>query len=147
MGISGPAANFWSLMKILKQIFYASFASFIVMATESKAQLLDSSLRSEVHENTRLFAEGRFNREMEPSALIAGIIKAFLGLLGVIFIILIIYAGFTWMTAGGEEEKVRKSKEIIKRSIIGLAIIIAAYAITAFVFKSLPGGGGIEMGE
>jgi type IV secretory pathway VirB2 component (pilin) len=69
-------------------------------------------------------------------------ISAFLGLLGIIFIILIIYAGFNWMTAGGDEEKVKLAKDTLIRAVIGLIIIIAAYSITYFVFSNLPGGGG-----
>lgn len=74
------------------------------------------------------------------SAIIATVIKAFLGLLAIIFIVLMIYAGFTWMTAGGDEQKVTTAKETIKKAIIGLVIIISAYTITAFVFKALPFG-------
>jgi len=74
--------------------------------------------------------------------LVATIIKAFLGLLGIIFVVLIIYAGYGWMTAAGEEEKVNKAKDTLKQAVIGLIIIIAAYAITYFVFSNLPGGAG-----
>ena len=74
--------------------------------------------------------------------MIATIIKAGLGLLGIIFIVLLVLAGFNWMTAAGDEEKVTKAKNTITRAVIGLIIIIAAYAITVFVFKNLPGGGG-----
>jgi amino acid transporter len=77
---------------------------------------------------------------------IATLIKAFLGLLGMIFIILMLLAGYNWMTAGGEEEKVNKAKETIKRAIIGLIIIAAAYSITYFVFTFLPWGGGSNAG-
>jgi hypothetical protein len=75
------------------------------------------------------------------AGIMATAIKAFLGLLGIIFLVLIIYAGFTWMTAQGEEEKVTRAKETLQRAIIGLIIIVAAYSITYFVFNSLPGGG------
>ncbi len=75
-------------------------------------------------------------------ALVATIIKAFLGLLGVIFVTLIIYAGYGWMTAQGDEEKVKKAKDTLTQAIIGLIIITAAYAITYFVFSNLPGGAG-----
>lgn len=74
--------------------------------------------------------------------IIAKIIKGFLALLGVIFIILILIAGYNWMTAAGDEEKVRKAKDTIQRAIIGLLIIVSAYAITYFVFKYMPWGGG-----
>ncbi|MBI4779657.1 hypothetical protein HY797_04390 [Candidatus Falkowbacteria bacterium] len=76
------------------------------------------------------------------SLLISQIIKAFLGLLGIIFLILIIYAGYNWMTAQGDEEKVTLAKNTLARAVIGLIIIIAAYSITYFVFSNLPGGGG-----
>lgn len=75
------------------------------------------------------------------SGIVAIVIKAFLGLLGIIFLVLIIYAGFEWMTAQGDEEKVTKAKDTLTRAIIGLVIIIAAYSITYFVFNALPGGG------
>jgi len=74
--------------------------------------------------------------------IVAVVIKAFLGLLGVIFVVLIIYAGYSWMTAQGEEEKVIKAKDTLRQAVIGLIIITAAYAITYFVFSNLPGGTG-----
>ncbi len=78
--------------------------------------------------------------------IVAKIIQAFLGLLGIIFLVLIIYAGFLWMTAQGDEEKVKKAKEILQRAVIGLVIIVSAYAITYFVFSNLPGGTGSSSG-
>jgi hypothetical protein len=75
------------------------------------------------------------------------IIETLLGFLAIIFVVLLIYAGFQWMTAQGNEEKVEKSLHTITRAIIGLAIIIAAYAITYFVFNALNGAanGGINL--
>ncbi len=70
--------------------------------------------------------------------LIAQIIQGVLGLLGVIFIILMITAGFSWMTAGGNEEQVKKATSVIKSAVIGLIIVLAAYAITYFLFTNLP---------
>lgn len=76
------------------------------------------------------------------AGIIQTVISAFLGLLGIIFIVLIIYAGFNWMTARGDEEKVTLAKETLTRAVIGLIIIVAAYSITYFVFTNLPGDGG-----
>lgn len=64
-------------------------------------------------------------------------IKAFLSLLGVIFIILMVLAGYNWMTAAGDEQKVEKAKETIKRAIIGLVIVLGAFAITQFVILKI----------
>ena len=68
---------------------------------------------------------------------LAKIIKIVLGLLGIIFLILIIYAGFVWMTSSGNEEKVGRAKGIMMAAIIGVTIIIAAYIITIFVIQNL----------
>ncbi len=65
--------------------------------------------------------------------IVGGIIKAILGMLGVVFLCLMVYAGFTWMTAAGEPDKVKKAKSLITNSIIGLIIVMASYAITLFV--------------
>jgi len=65
------------------------------------------------------------------------LVKTFLSLLGVIFIGLIIYAGYNWMTAGGDEAKVTKAKDTIRYAIIGLIIIIGSYSIWDFIFNKL----------
>lgn len=83
-----------------------------------------------------------FVMNMTVGGVLAMVIKGFLGLLGIIFLFLIIIAGYNWMTAAGDEEKVNKAKETIQRAIIGIIIIISAYAITYFVFKNLGGVGG-----
>ncbi len=69
----------------------------------------------------------------DPRLIIAYIIKIFLGFLGLIFLILIIMAGYTWMTAGGNEEKITKAKDTLQTAIIGLIIIMAAYAIADYI--------------
>jgi RsiW-degrading membrane proteinase PrsW (M82 family) len=55
----------------------------------------------------------------------------------VVFLILIIYGGILWMTAAGNEEKVKKAKELITEALIGLVIVLAAYAISYFVLNQL----------
>lgn len=68
---------------------------------------------------------------------VANIIVVALGLLGTVSVVLMLYAGFKWMTAGGNEENVKEAQNIIKYAVIGLAIILSAYAITRFVMSSL----------
>ena len=68
---------------------------------------------------------------------ISGIIKAFLGILGILAVLLVLYGGFKWMTAGGNDEKVGEAKKLIASGIIGLVIILSAYAITNFVLSQL----------
>lgn len=66
---------------------------------------------------------------IEISEFIGTVVSAFLSLLGVIFIVLILYAGYNWMTAQGDDEKVVKAKDTITRAITGLIIVIGSYAI------------------
>lgn len=69
--------------------------------------------------------------------IIADIIKLLLSFLGIIFLSLIIYGGFLWMTAGGTPDKIVKAKAIIINGVIGMAIILSSYAITSFVLDSI----------
>ena len=64
---------------------------------------------------------------------IGRIIKIILGLLGTIFLVLTVYAGFLWMTAAGNDEQTAKALGILKTAVIGLLIILASYSITYFV--------------
>lgn len=64
-------------------------------------------------------------------------IQTLLGLLGIVFMIMIIYAGFNWMIARGDAGKVDKSLTTIQNAVIGLAIVILAFAITNFVEATL----------
>ena len=74
-----------------------------------------------------------------PDSLFTGIgsiVNSVLGLVGIVFFILLIYGGYLWMTAQGEESQVEKSKNIIKSAIIGLVVTMSAFAISVFVMSS-----------
>jgi uncharacterized membrane protein YjgN (DUF898 family) len=68
---------------------------------------------------------------------IGQIISIALAFLGVIFLAYIVYAGYIWLTAAGNDEKLTKAKSILRNSIIGLIIVLSAYAITAFVIAQI----------
>ena len=85
--------------------------------------------------------------------IVGRIIYVALGVLGTVLLVIIIYAGFLWMTAGGNEERVATAKKWITNAVIGLAIILASYAITYFIITRLlgattgnVGGPGFEQG-
>lgn len=73
--------------------------------------------------------------------LVGTIIQSFLIILGVVFFILMFSAGWIWMNAKGDEEKVRKAKEIIKTSIVGILIVALAFAVTKIVSLLIQGSG------
>lgn len=68
---------------------------------------------------------------------IGKIVGIFLQFVGTIFFLLMIYGGFTWMLARGNEQSVQKAKDIIEASIVGMVIVFAAYAFVAFIGTQL----------
>lgn len=69
-------------------------------------------------------------------ATVINIIQWALGFLGLVAVIMILIGGFQWMTAGGNEEKVASAKKIISAAVIGLIIILLAWAIVIFVVNT-----------
>ena len=80
--------------------------------------------------------------EQDVRSTIASIINVALGLLGIVAVVIVLWGGFRWMTAGGNEEKTGEARKIIFAGIIGLAIILSAYAIASFALKELAGATG-----
>lgn len=67
----------------------------------------------------------------------ASIINVALGFLGIIAVVIVLLGGFKYMISGGNEEKTSEAKNLIVSGIIGLAIILSAWAITSFVVGKL----------
>ena len=65
------------------------------------------------------------------------VVQTALSFVGIIFLSLMVYAGYLWMTARGESDQVDKAKKIIIQSIVGLAITVGAYSITAFIVPAI----------
>lgn len=64
---------------------------------------------------------------------IGRIVQAVLASVGVVFLILAIYGGYTWMLSRGNEQQATKAKNILVNAIIGLLIVLSAYAITTMM--------------
>jgi len=75
--------------------------------------------------------------QKDPRVIVANIIKILLSFLGTIAVVLIIYAGFLWMTAGGKPDGIKKAKDIMSTAVVGLIIILISYGITRFVTTAL----------
>lgn len=129
----------------MKKLLYTLSSLFIILTAHQVhgAGLLQQNIAGEITNNTGIVqTEAGYSESVTVGTVVGTIIKAFLGLLGIIFVILMIIAGFNWMTAGGDEDKINKAKDTIRATVIGLIIVVAAYAITYFVFANLPNGGG-----
>lgn len=69
----------------------------------------------------------------DPLSFITPLIQGFFAILGILFLVLALYGGYLWMTARGAEDQVKKAKDVLEQAVIGLVIIVLAYAITRFV--------------
>lgn len=70
-------------------------------------------------------------------AIVGNLIGYSLSFIGVLLLVYLITAGFLWMTAGGEDAKVKKARDMIKNAVIGIVIVAASMAIANFVLKGL----------
>ncbi len=67
-------------------------------------------------------------------------IEMILSLIGIILIILIIYSGYLWFSADGNEEQITSAKSYIKNAALGIAVVFLAYAITMYIISKLGEG-------
>lgn len=123
----------------LKSLIFCIILFLINVGNVQAGILRHETVIDMIDQESSLAANAEYETGVTVPALLNTVIKAFLSLLGVIFIILIIYGGFIWMTAGGDEAKVTKAKGIIQRAVIGLFIIVISYALTWFVFDVVLG--------
>jgi len=77
------------------------------------------------------------NPKYGPESIATKVIQWILGILGLVAVVMIILGGFIWMTAAGNEEKVRKAKAILTSAIIGLVIVLLSFAILILVVRTV----------
>ena len=93
------------------------------------------------------FAPETLNQDTGLITMIANLINILMGLLGMIAVILMLYGGFIWMTAAGDDDKVNKAKSIIQMAVIGIIVIFAAWALATFAINYLATGAVTGAGE
>jgi len=121
--------------------FIAVFAAGLFFVHSIEAAQLNTGLN---------FATGTGLSNQDIRITIAKIIRIILGFLGIIAVGLTLYAGFLWMTSGGNEDKLAQAKLILRNGIIGLIIILASFGIVSFILgrlMSATGGSGGENGN
>jgi hypothetical protein len=116
-------------LQIVLAIFFLSFVSL----APAQAANLDNAFRGTIN----AVAANNYNTNTDIYQIVGTVVQTLLGLLGVIFILLIVYGGVIWMTSEGDEAKVEKAQKILRNAIIGLVITLAAYAISFFIVNAL----------
>lgn len=106
-----------------------AFSPLAIAPVQAEVNLFDS-------ESATAFNNTGLSKE-DPRTIIANLIKVVLGFLGTIAVLLVIYSGFLWMTAGGKPDNIKKAKDIMSAAVIGLIIILISYGVTIFVTNTL----------
>ena len=127
----------------MKKILYLNLFLFILLVFLFVCQpaMAGGSLTDALGIAGEVAGDAGYTREANNvNTLIGTIIKTALSLLGVVFLVLMIYGGFLWMTDRGNEEQLKRAKNLISAAIIGLIIVVAAYAISYFVIEKITSG-------
>jgi cbb3-type cytochrome oxidase subunit 3 len=125
----------------MKKIFFSLFALSLFLLPALSANAQGYGLDATVSEIPAYSSQKSVTYDQNfLTGKVGDVIGLVLSFVGVIFLILIIYGGITWMTAAGNEQAVEKAKTIIIQATIGLVIIFAAYALVNFVGKQFISG-------
>lgn len=122
-------------MKLRKRIFIFIILPFLLINQAQAALLSDSKLQDFNNNINKVATSAEYNTAIGFESIISKIIQVLLSILGVIFLLLMFMAGNGWMQAAGNEEKVKKSKETIRNLVIGLALVLIAYALSSGLSK------------
>ena len=112
------------ILKNLAILIFLLTVTVPVFALALPAQAIDLGLD---------YAKNLGLAEADPREATIGLISLLLTFVGIIAIVIMLYGGFIWMTAAGNEEKVSKAKKIIASGIIGLIVILSSWLIINFV--------------
>ncbi|MBI2051084.1 MAG: hypothetical protein HYT31_04795 [Parcubacteria group bacterium] len=82
------------------------------------------------------FTNVGLGKEDDLKGTLATVINIALGFLGIIAVIIVMFGGFKWMTAAGNEEQVGEARKLIVGGVVGLLVIFMAWAIASFVVSS-----------
>jgi len=124
-------------MKKFLPIVFVSLSFVFILVIPSLAQNLDNGMMTNAATTAGI---GGANLP----TILGKIFKIVLSVLGLVALIIIIIAGIQWMTSEGNPEKIKKAKALLSAGLIGLLIIILAYAMVSFIISSF---GGITTGE
>lgn len=128
------------MKKYIVLIVIFSLCSVLLLANLASAGIITEGVSS--------FGGQVYGGEPRPPQEIAAlIIKALMGLLGMVFFALLVYGGFLYMTAAGKEDQIKKAKDTIIRAVIGLLIVLTSYAIASFILGAIGEGTGPGVGS
>ncbi|MFH2105606.1 MAG: pilin [Parcubacteria group bacterium] len=86
------------------------------------------------------FVKGKGMVESDWVTVVANVIRAVLGIVGVLLLVMMIYGGVVYMTSAGSEDRVAMGKKVLSYAIFGVVIIALAFVLTTYVISAFFGG-------
>jgi TRAP-type C4-dicarboxylate transport system permease small subunit len=130
------------MKKISKHLISLAILALLVIPAVTFAQSTNNNLFGTNEVNTGLAGSLADSTTSDPRAIIGKIINIALGFLGVIAVGIILLGGFKWMTAAGNEDKTTEAKQLLGAGVIGLIIILSAWALATFIIQQIYGATG-----
>ena len=114
---------------------WIGFNSIVLLANIFLINSANAAGLGDAFDNAKKVANNSYDTGRDVNMVLGDIVLLVLSAIGVLFVVFMIYAGYLWTTANGNDQKVDKAKDILKESIIGLIVVISAYAIAYFVIS------------
>ncbi len=127
--------RFFSIFLSLVLVFSVFFVSNINAGDPAKKDNLSNAFGPKKIDQSASKMGFDVSGAQTPETIVGIVISAVLGFLGVIFIVLMVYGGILWMTAGGNDEKVGKAKNIIRNAAIGLVVVLISYSLSWLILN------------
>ena len=140
-----PRAKNMAVGMMCATLFVMQAAMVFAVPIAAGTPASEESVRGKI--NTMLINVGdrvEIDTTRTIGAVVGDVIRVALALLGLIFLILLTYGGFKYMEAKGEEKKVKEAMGLMFQAIVGLAIVLGAYALTEFFVGALQESAGFK---
>lgn len=126
------------MKKISKHLLSLAIFSLLALPLFAlNVQAQDSPVDNGIQVVTETLGDTLGSEGTDPRQVIANIINIALGFLGIIAVAIVLIGGFKWMTAAGNEDKVEEAKKILGAGVIGLTIVLSAWALTSYVINTI----------
>lgn len=128
--------SFFQCLIILLGFFFCVPVRAVEMPSQATFRANNYGLKQvfRVESDRSLFIGTAGGTDSLPT-IVGNVIGTALSFIGIIFFILMVYAGILWMTARGNDEKTATAVQIIRAAIIGVIVIVGSYALTRFIFQ------------
>lgn len=126
-------------MKIFKLFIFIILINCFTLNVLADSPNLSNAFLGDDSPLNKIADGAGYNQASDGSfdSILATIIQTALSLLGVFFMLLMVYGGFLWMNDRGNSDYVEKAKKLITAAFIGMIIVLLSYAISVYVFKAL----------